>query len=107
MMPTKSQSELNSILNQFEIPQLRLDRTIEAGPDERLYLLHDEQGHHFGVWARDYMSELYIEAQNLSMNQNLEVTKWFKLKYTKPGEGDSDDYMIYSDGAWYAVFLIQ
>ena len=107
MMPMKNQSELDSILNQFEVPKLKLDRAIEAGPDERLYFLHDEQGHHFGIWARDYMSEPYAEAQNLSMNQNLEVAKWFKIKHAESGKGDGNDYMTYSDGMWYGVFLLQ
>lgn len=107
MMPAKTQAELDQIISFFEVPSLIVDRAIDAGPDEKLYLLHDDEGHRFGIWARDYMSELNFEANGIEQNQHIKVAKWFPLKGANDHSNEEDwGYKYYSDGDWYAIFLV-
>ena len=105
-MPEKNQRELDEIIGNFDAPKLVLDKTIKAGPDEMLYLMHDKDDHNFAVWARDYMSELMYETMNLE-EEGVEVVKWFKLKNAEDYETEDEGSRYYCDGDWYAVGLIR
>lgn len=103
MTPTKNQEELSKILQYFDVPELTFDDAVEAGPDERLYLLHDDQNQKYAVWARDYMGELEHEATGLKNNQNITVESWLPIK-SPTGE---EKYRYCLDGDEYAVAKIK
>lgn len=106
-MPKKNQVELDAIIDNFDAPKLFLDRTIKAGPDEILYLMHDKENHKFAVWARDYMGELEYETIGLENNEGVKVVKWFKLKNADDYETIDEGSKYYCDGDWYAVGLME
>ena len=107
MMIEKDQTGLDAIINNFDAPKLFLDRTIKAGPDEILYLMHDNENHKFAVWSRDYMSELEYEAIGLEKNEKIKVVKWFALKNSDDYETIDEGSKYYCDGDWYAIGLIE
>jgi len=98
MINPKSDSELQAIIAQFDAPALTLVEKIDAGPDEELYLFEDSEQNRYGLWSRDYMSELEFEANGLKNSLNIEVKAWIKLK-------DSDEYVTELDGDSYALFI--
>ncbi len=65
MMNYRSEEELNKILKNFDVPELFYKSKEDAGPDEELYFFEDENKNEYGLWSRDYMSELEYEANGL------------------------------------------
>lgn len=100
MIEYKTEDEIKKILSEFDVPELFLVRKIDAGPDENLYLLEDEEKNKFGLWERDYMSELEYEATGLEKDHKVTVKEWVKLK--NPTE--DEESVFYQDGLYYAVF---
>lgn len=104
-MPTKTPDELAEIVSFFEAPELIFDELIEAGPDEKLYLMHDKTGEKYAIWARDNMSALEFETRGLANEQKVKIRKWLPLKDAEDFEGD-EQFKHYTTGDWYAVALI-
>ncbi|MBQ9180630.1 hypothetical protein IJ135_00845 [Candidatus Saccharibacteria bacterium] len=93
-------TELEKIIQQFDVPPLIFLETKKVGPDEYMYFMSDAEDNHFVVWVRDNMSELEYETNYLDLHHKVKVVKWFGLKEDK--EIDT----IYSHGYIYAVGLI-
>lgn len=100
VMISKSDKELQAIISEFEAPELILVRAEDAGPDDELWLLKSADGALYGLWARDYMSELEFEANGLKNNFGISVKEWVKLK--NPSE--EDEYVLDCDGDSFALF---
>ena len=111
MIGFASESELKEILEEYDISGLIFDSSKDAGPDEEIYFYHDEEGHKFILWSRDYMSELFYEAQGLQNEFGINVVKWIELKDSgsyDPKYPDEDDKKIYeAKGMRYALGLIE
>lgn len=98
MINFKTESELAEILKSFDAPKLTYKDKLDAGPDEELYFFEDNDGNKYGLWSRDYMSELKYEANGLKNDFDINLEKWVT---TTNGEA-----MAYSDGYWFALFKI-
>lgn len=99
MINYKTELELQRILSEFDVPELTFTDRKDAGPDEELYFFKDTSGTEYGVWARDYMSELEHEATGLKNNFGIALENWLNLR-------NSQDQTIDYDGDTYAVFTI-
>ncbi|MBR5046485.1 hypothetical protein IKX73_02560 [Candidatus Saccharibacteria bacterium] len=97
MIDYKDEDGLKKILAEFEVPELRFVRRVNAGPDEELYFYEDSGGVLYGVWERDYMSELEYEEAGLKKNFGVDVTEWMKRK-------KDDDLILNYKGNMYAMF---
>ena len=66
--------------------------------------------HKFILWSRDYMSELFFEAQGLQNNFNINIVKWFELidggSYDPKFPNEDDKKISYLDGMCFALGLI-
>ncbi|MBR2710079.1 hypothetical protein IKF02_00380 [Candidatus Saccharibacteria bacterium] len=102
MINYKDEKDLQRVLSEFELPELVFVGRKDAGPDEELYFFKDEEGKEYGLWSRDYMSELKYEANGLKNDHDIEVEKWIKLK--KP---DIDEYVTEFEGDKYALFAVK
>ena len=110
MINFKSESELRKVINEYKVPDLIFDSCKDAGPDEEIYFYHDKEGHKFILWSRDYMSELFFEAQGLQNNFNINIVKWFELidggSYDPKFPNEDDKKISYLDGMCFALGLI-
>ena len=97
MLLPKSKTEVMALVQKFDVPALKLERKIDAGPDEELYLFSAAGGRVFGLWQRDYMDELQFEAQGLENNFDLCVECWVPLK-------DSEELTFDEGGDTFALF---
>ena len=96
MIDYKTEAELIKILKLFNIPELIYKGKLDAGPDEELYFFEDKNKNKYGLWSRDYMSELKYEANGLKNNYNINLEEWIK---TANGED-----IVYRDGDCFALF---
>ena len=97
MINYKNEDELKKVLTEFEVPELRFVRRVDAGPDEELYFFEDAESSIYGVWERDYMSELEFEATGLKKDLGVGVSEWMKRK-------NEDEFVLNFEGEAYAVF---
>lgn len=102
MIEFKSESELQKILQEFDVPKLSFVGRKDAGPDEELYFFKDKNGNDYGIWSRDYMSELEYETTGLKTDFGIKVKKWIPLK--NPTE--FSQYVAEYLGDKYAVFSL-
>jgi hypothetical protein len=111
MIDSVLNSEIRKILKEYDISGLIFDSHKEAGPDEEIYFYHDENGHKFILWSRDFMGKLFYETQGLQKKFGINVVKWFELKdggSYDPKYPDEDDKKIYdSKGMRYALGLVE
>ncbi len=99
MIDFRSEKELIEILKNFDTPKLFYKNKEDAGPDEELYFFEDENGNKYGLWSRDYMSELKYEANGLKKHFNIEVKRWVKAidgENTIEDKGDTFALFVYS-----------
>lgn len=89
---------MNKILSYFGVSEVNLIQCIDAGPDEELYLFQDGNDNKYGLWSRDYMSELKYEATGLANDFNIDVKMWLRVK-------NSEAYTLEKDGNTYAAFV--
>lgn len=110
MINFKSESELRKVLNKYKVPDLIFDSRKDAGPDEEIYFYQDKEGHKFILWLRDYMSELFFEAQGLQNNFSINIVKWFELvdggSYDSKYPNEDDKKILFLDGMCFALGLI-
>ena len=110
MINFKSESELRKILDKYKVSGLIFDSRKDAGPDEEIYFYHDKEGHKFILWSRDYMSELFFEAQGLQNNFSINVVKWFELtdggSYDPKYSNEDNKKILFLDGMCFALGLI-
>lgn len=99
MINYKSEKELAKILENFDVPGLFYEGKEDAGPDEELYFFEDKDKNKYGLWSRDYMSELEYEANGLKKHFDIEVEEWIKPI-------DGEDTVEYA-GDTYALFKMQ
>lgn len=92
-----NEENLQKILSEFDAPELFYVEHKYSGPDENLYLFKDQAGNQYGLWARDYMSELELEAEGLKNDLGINVKNWVKLKA-------DDEYVAEKDGDNFALF---
>ena len=71
-------------------------RKEDAGPDEELYFFEDKDKNKYGLWSRDYMSELKYEANSLKKHFNIEIKEWIKTA--------NDEDVVEYEGDTYALF---
>ena len=96
MINYKSEKELVGILKNFDVPGLFYLGKEDAGPDEELYFFEDKDKNKYGLWSRDYMSELKYEANGLKKHFNIEVKEWIKPT-------DNEEFVEYG-GDTFALF---
>ena len=97
MINFKSEAEMEKVLANYDLPELDFVGRKDAGPDEELYFYETADGVNYGVWSRDYMSELEFEAAGLKTNFDIEVAEWIRSK-------DGEEVVCY-DGDYFAVFI--
>lgn len=98
MIEFKDKEELTKVLENFDVQKLSYKDRKDAGPDEELYFFTDKDGNEYGLWSRDYMSELKYEAIGLKNDFNINVKEWIATL--------SGDDMAYYDGYCFALFKI-
>ena len=96
MINYKSEKELAKILENFDVPGLFYEGKEDTGPDEELYFFEDKDKNKYGLWSRDYMSELEYETNGLKKHFDIEVKEWIKTT-------DNEDTVDY-EGDTYALF---
>ena len=96
MINFRNEAELSEILKEFDAPKLVYKGRYDAGPDEELYFFETEDGDKYGIWSRDYMSELKYEANGLKNNYNVKIKRWVMTK-------DGDETAYYR-GDYFALF---
>ena len=94
-----NEAALQEILSEFDAPELFYVEHRNAGPDEELYFFEDQEGNKYGLWVRDYMSELAYEAEGLKNDFDIDVEKWLKLRA-------GDEYVTEFNGDYYALFAM-
>ena len=90
-MNYRSEEELNKILKHFDVPELFYKSKEDAGPDEELYFFEDKNKNKYGLWSRDYMSELEYEANGLKKHFGIEIKEWIKTSASEDTIEDSGD----------------
>lgn len=97
MIDYRENDEIFKIAEKFGVFDLTFVERVDAGPDEELYFLKDKEGNQYGIWERDYMSELDYEKSVLEKEYNVFVDEWLKV----------GDVETFEDGDSFAVFKIK
>lgn len=98
MISYQTEDELKAVLAKYNLPELIFTGRKDAGPDEELYFYEDKVGRRYGLWSRDYMSELNHEAEYLQGHFGLVVKKWLKTA--------EDELTTDFAGDTYAAFML-
>lgn len=87
----------------FKVSNVKLTDAKQAGPDEYIYMFHDNSGSKYVLWARDYMDDLASEKVSVKDACSLNVIEWIETKYADDYDSYDDKRRHYSDGFWYAL----
>ncbi len=97
MIDYRENDEIIKIAEKFGVFDLTFVERVNAGPDEELYFLKDKEGNEYGIWERDYMSELDYEKSVLEKEFKVFVDEWLK----------ADGEETYDDGESFAMFKMK